>query len=277
MASSCEPRPPGLAVAARKSYHFRMTHAILGHTGFVGSNLARQLPGGELFNSQNIADIRGRKFDTVYCAAVRAEKWKANKEPDADRAGIAELLGHLDQLTCDRFVLISTVDVYANPVGVDEDTPIDPAAATAYGRHRYEFELEAAKRFDTTVIRLPGLFGDGIKKNVIFDLLTNNLVENIHPGGVYQYYNLDRIASDIALTLAAGLRVVNFGTEPVSTADVARVAFGRELPEKSTPAGRYDMRTKHAEIYGGHGGYLCDRERVLADLVAFVIRFPGRA
>ena len=173
-----------------------MSSALIGHTGFVGTNLRAAVPFDVLVNSTNVEELRGRSFDLIVCAGVRAEKWKANQNPDADRAGIRALTDALEGVTAKRFVLISTVDVYPNPIAVDEATPIDPAQTSAYGRHRLELELFARARFETLVVRLPGLFGPGLRKNVVFDLLHGNQVEKIHPGGVYQYYNLDRLWAD---------------------------------------------------------------------------------
>ena len=47
--------------------------------------------------------------------------------------------------------------------------------------------------------------------------------------------------------------------------------FGNR-PEGAVPA-RYDFRSKHAALYGGAGGYLQDRARVLSSLRDFVRHF----
>ena len=65
-----------------------MRAALIGYTGFVGSNLARQLRFDATYNTSNIESIAGEEFDLLVCAGVRAEKWIANANPDADRAGI---------------------------------------------------------------------------------------------------------------------------------------------------------------------------------------------
>ena len=57
--------------------------ALIGYTGFVGSNLLRQRPFDACFNSSNIDQIAGRSFDLVVCCGARAEKWKANADPEA--------------------------------------------------------------------------------------------------------------------------------------------------------------------------------------------------
>lgn len=255
-----------------------MALALIGSTGFVGSNLARSIAFDELYNSKNIGDIDGKSFQTVYCAGARAEKWKANQHPDDDREGIINLLGHLRTIKCERMVLISTVDVYPHPIGVDEETPIDPSQSTAYGAHRYLLEREITRLFPTTIIRLPGLFGAGIKKNVIYDLLHNHMIDRINPHGVFQYYDLSNLAKDTEVVLQAGLPLINFATEPIETKEIAETIFETELPQKpSRPAPRYDFRTVHAGLFQGENGYIYSRQQILDAMKKFVSEFRYNA
>src|SRR5262249_4700496 len=135
-----------------------MKSALIGHTGFVGGNLLDQGSFTHLYNSRTIDSIRGEEFDLLVCAGVSAEKWRANRDPDADRAALQRLMQPLAAVRTSRAVLISTVDVFGQPMDVDESTPVEPSHATAYGRHRYQLEEFFRARFDTLVVRLPGLF-----------------------------------------------------------------------------------------------------------------------
>lgn len=248
-----------------------MSSALVGSTGFVGGNLLRQTSFDALYHSSDIETIRGRSFDLLVCAGARAEKWLANKEPERDIAGIRRLMDCLAEVQAKHVVLISTVDVYPVPVGVDESTPIDPAANTAYGRHRYELERFVNDRFNTTTVRLPGLFGPGLKKNIIYDLIHGNATDAICPDSVYQFYDLTRLWADIETTRKGGLALANFATEPVSVREVARAGFDIDFenPKATTPA-RYDMRTRHAALFGGANGYLAGKAQVLSAIHRFV-------
>lgn len=256
-----------------------MANALIGSTGFVGGNLLRQTSFEGLYNSKNIESIAGKTYDLVVCAGAPAEKWKANRDPDADRASIGRLTSALEQVNAGQMVLISSADVYPRPVEVDEASEIDAGRAQPYGRHRYGLEVFVSARFNTLVARLPGLYGQGIKKNIVYDFLHQNRLEAIHAGGVFQFYGLDRLWKDVQTALAAGLRLVNLVTQPVSVAEVAKAAFGVDFdnrPEGMEPA-RYDIRTRFAETFGGQGGYLETKEQVLAGLAAFVKRQRGQA
>ncbi|GMU81331.1 MAG: hypothetical protein AMXMBFR47_12020 [Planctomycetota bacterium] len=237
-----------------------MENALIGYTGFVGSTLHRQARFDALFNSKNIGEVRGRSFDLVVCAAARAEKWKANAEPEADRAHIESLAAVLRTLSAKTFVLISTVDVYPRPIGVDESTEIELESVQPYGRHRLLLERHVQEHFSNVfVMRLPGLFGRGLKKNFIFDLLSENTqyLKGMHAQSRFQFYDMERLWSDIQRQIAAGIRLLNVSTEPVACADVARVGFDRvfeNVVEK--PPILYDMRSRHARALAGRDHYL---------------------
>lgn len=247
--------------------------ALIGYTGFVGGNLRRQYPFDALFNSTNIEEIAGRSFDLVVCAGARAEKWKANAEPERDREGIERLTRALMQVHAQKLVLISTVDVFLNPVDVDEESPVATTGLPAYGRHRRLLEEMVASRFDSLIVRLPALYGHGLKKNIIYDFLHDNDVRKIDSRGLFQFYNVERLWGDIHVALENGLELVHLATEPVSVADVARGAFGLAFTNEvaATPA-RYDVRTRHATLFGGSGNYIETRAQQLAGIAEFVAR-----
>jgi nucleoside-diphosphate-sugar epimerase len=241
--------------------------ALIGSTGFVGGNLLLQREFGSAYNSSNVGEIRGKKFRTVICAAPGAEKWKANRDPDSDEASVNRLWDSLQSLEADKVILISTVDVYPNPVDVFEETPIDPAECTAYGRHRLELEQKVAEAFNALIVRLPGLFGPGLKKNALFDLLNDHLVYAIDSRAVYQFYDVRRLANDLGRFEAAELSLVNVATEPIAIDSIAHAIFGRTLsPRTEGTAPRYDFRSRHASLLGGENGYLQSAEAVLAEM-----------
>jgi hypothetical protein len=247
--------------------------ALIGFTGFVGGTLRRAKEFDLLINSKNTNDISGKSFDLVVCAGVPAAKWLANAQPEGDRNAIASIRDALDTTEIKELILISTIDVYCDPgASCDEDDVIDASRNHPYGRHRFELERWAANRFrKTRIIRLPALFGDGLKKNVIFDLLHGNQTEKINPLSVYQWYPLRRLASDIERIRACDIDLINLFPEPIQTAEILDAFFpGANVGPKTTPAPAYGLRTKYAEIFGGPRGYMLDRITVLGELAGFI-------
>lgn len=245
--------------------------ALIGYSGFVGSNLLRQRSFDACFNSSNVEAIAGRSFDLVVCAGAPAEKWKANADPERDSDVIERLTRALVQVNARKLVLISTVDVFLDPRDVDEDSPVPMANLHAYGRHRRRLEQIVASRFETHIVRLVGLYGPGLKKNVIYDFLHENGIDRISARSVFQFYDLGRLWRDITIAIDNELPLVHLPTEPVSVAEVARAGFGIDF-ENDTPAppARYDIRTRYAALFGGAGSYIEAKAQELAGIASFV-------
>lgn len=248
-----------------------MNSALIGYTGFVGSNLLLQREFTDLYNSKNINTIEGKEYDEIWCAGVQAVKWWANQNPLEDLKAIDSLLNNLRSVRAKRFILISTVDVFANPVNVDETTEINTEKNHAYGIHRRKMELEILNLFENcTIVRLPGLYGSGLKKNLIYDLMTQQNLAGFHPDSMFQFYNLDRLVNDIKLALSAQLEIIHLTTEPVSVSQVASACFGVTI-NKETEASPilYDMRTMHAKLWQRDSYYLDSANEVLTQIRAF--------
>ncbi|MBO4631469.1 MAG: NAD(P)-dependent oxidoreductase [Lentisphaeria bacterium] len=247
-------------------------NCLIGYTGFVGGNLAAQRRYDVLINSKNFHDMEGQDYDRIVCAGVPAVKWKANKDPEGDIAHINELVEVLKTVSCGKFVLISTIDVYPVNTNADEDFDCHAPDHHAYGRHRLYFEEFCRNHFsDVMIVRLPGLFGKGIKKNVIFDLLHDNCLEMINPESCFQYYYLRYLSDDIDLAEKQGIPLINLFTEPIRTRTILERFFpAKEIGAAPSPLARYDLFTKYSRLRGKTGRYLYSAEEVLAQLNEFI-------
>jgi hypothetical protein len=242
--------------------------ALIGHTGFVGSNLLQQNSFDHTYNSKNFKESEGSNFGLVVCAGISAVKWLANRYSENDRAEIEMLKLTLQKVTADYFVLISTIDVYNNPRSVTENDEPSMTNHHAYGTHRYEFEHFVTSRFkNTLVLRLPSLFGPGLKKNAIFDLLTNSNIDQINPAGKFQWYPVVRLWDDIKKAAAADLHLLNISTEPITTSAIAKNFFPKlSLTTTSGEPSSYDVWSIHAEKFDKDGHYLLGRADVMQAL-----------
>lgn len=249
-------------------------NALIGYTGFVGSTLLRQTQFDELYNSSNIEAIRHRVFDSVVCAGVPAQKWIANKEPEADWIKLSKLLAVLAEVQTKHFVLISTVDVYFDSVEKYEDSPLSFEVGQPYGLHRLRFEKSVSDMFpETTIIRLPALFGKGMKKNVIYDLLNTNCLDAINSESHFQWYDMECLWRDITTAIASSVKVVNFVTEPIPTSTIIQRWFNMlEVGKAPVPAVFYDIKTRYSKIFGGTDGYIQSANQVLLAMDSFFAR-----
>lgn len=312
---------------------------LVGYTGFVGSNIAQKYEFTWKINSKNKEESYGKNPDILIYAGLRAEKFLANKDPEADRQTIIDALEQIKKINPKKLVLISTVDVYKTPVNVDEDTPIDTEGLLPYGANRYELEKLVREIWkDALIIRLPGLFGKNLKKNFIYDYIhvipamlkeekylelsgESNLIKDSYTRldngfykcvvtdnasesqkeqptaellkqefkrlgfsalnftdsrGIFQFYNLQNLWSDINTALENDIYLLNIATEPVSVAEIYKKLNGGEFKNEileNPPL--YDYRSKHSEVFGGKNGYFADKESVLDDIVEFVKQYEN--
>lgn len=253
-----------------------MNNALIGHSGFVGSTLLKQRGFENLYRSANISEIARKSFDLVVCAGAPAQKWIANREPNADRQKIEGLISHLKTIQCTTFVLISTVDVFKAPIGVTEETEIESEGLHAYGTHRRMLEVFVEQNFPNfLVVRLPGVVGPGLRKNVIFDLLNDNNTHAIDSRGVFQFYPMVNLWFDIQIALRAKIKTVHLTAEPISVAEVAAGGFGKTF-DRVLPgtAATYDMRSVHARLFSGSGAYQYSKRETIQAIRAYAQSEP---
>lgn len=248
-------------------------NALIGFTGFVGSNLAKQYSFDAQFNSSNIEQIAGRSLDLLVFAGAQSKKWWANANPEADWNGIKKAIVPLSSTSAARAVLISTIDVLP-PTALHADEGFDCRQVTQIGYGYNRIRLEEAFRAifaNALVVRLPALFGPGLKKNVVYDLIHNNTLEKINGLSTFQYYDVARLWSDIDVVMRERLPIVHLFTEPIRTQEIIDRFFpNTEFGCNPAPAAHYDYRTRYGRLFGGGDRYIEDERSVLARLSAFV-------
>ena len=146
----------------------------------------------------------------------------------------------------------------------------------AYGLHRRLLEKFVEQYFPSyLIVRLPGLVGPGLRKNVIFDFLNNNNLHAIESRGVFQFYPMINLWYDIQIALKAGLSLVHLTAEPISVADVSLQGFGRPFMQTlENPPARYDMQTRHAQIFGSLGQYQYSARETIQAIRAYAQSEP---
>lgn len=149
-----------------------MKTAIVGYTGFVGSNLCASHTFDSCYNSKNIERAFGTEPDLLLYSGVRAEMFIANKFPEKDLEIIENAIENIKRIKAKRVVLISSIAVYNQTFNVDENTVINKKESTAYGRNRRILEEWVEQNYtDSLVVRLPGIYGINLKKNFLYDMI----------------------------------------------------------------------------------------------------------
>ena len=149
-----------------------MNNVLIGHSGFVGSNIKNSTNFDAVFNSKNIGKAYGLNPDLLVYSGVPAQKFVANQNPEADYQTILTAIDNIKKINPKKVVLISTIDVYKEPINVDEDSTMITDGLHPYGLNRLKLEQWVEENCaDYLIVRLPALFGINLKKNFIYDLL----------------------------------------------------------------------------------------------------------
>ena len=246
-----------------------MKTALIGYTGFVGSNLSDQFTFTDRYNSKNITSIEGKSYDLIVSAGTSSLKWKANQEGETDWKNIQKLIEPLTSVKTKQFVLISTVDVYPVAVQVHEDTHVtESEIPQAYGRNRFRLEEFVRKQFkNATIIRCPQLFGPGLKKNFIYDLIHHNALDFTHKDSLFQWYNIEHVWQDIQIAVKNNVPLINFATEPTRAEEVAEKCAGMAFKTITpNPPLSYNFFSKHAHLYGSVDHYLYHKKHIFREI-----------
>ena len=145
---------------------------LVGYTGFVGSNIATKHQFDGVYNAKNVVESYGTNPELLVYSGVPAQKFIANQYPEEDFKVIEQAIDNIKKINPKKIVLISTIDIYKEPVNVDEDSKIELEDLQPYGKNRYYLEDWVKQNFeDYLIVHLPGLYGKNIKKNFIYDLI----------------------------------------------------------------------------------------------------------
>jgi hypothetical protein len=246
---------------------------LIGNTGLVGSTILESESYDHTFNSKNLHTFNdiAQNGDELFLTCLPATKWMVNKNLTEDIQNIYRIINTISLREYSKITLISTIDIYNDsPLGVNE-TYSPNISKLSYGNNRYLFELmvkEMVKSDDLKIFRLPALFNKNIKKNVLYDLIHNNNVEQINQNSFFQWYNLDNLKSDIDKfsTEYPEEVVFNLFTEPINTSEI--VGLFSEYTDKVQNGNKviYDYHTKF-------GKYISNKDNVLKEIKQFINEF----
>jgi sugar phosphate isomerase/epimerase len=258
-----------------------MGTAIVGYTGFVGLNLQQFFKFNYFYNSKNFKDIKNKSFDTLFFGGIPSVKWYANKNPEEDNNIIENIKVILNTIKVKKFILISTIDVYEDvSKNYDEDYKINPNNNHTYGKNRFFFEKYVEENFENyNIIRLPALFGKGLKKNIIYDLIHNNNVNNISLNSSFQWYYLEWLKRDIDIILKHDIKVCNLFTEPINTNKIIHIfnevyninyEFQLEYLNDNKTI-KYDLYTKNNKYFNCNKNYIIHENEVIKSIKEYLL------
>ena len=230
-------------------------NALIGYTGFIGSNLKNQYKFDDLYNSKNIYEIEGKFYNLIVCSGAYARKWYANKHGEEDLKQIKILCKHLSRTNASKLVLISTISVY------------EDFRKNNYGMNRLFLEKFLGKIFPNfTIVRLPSLFGLGLKKNSIYDLINNDTSYLPNQASKIQYYYLNNLWRDINIALENNIPSLNICSEPILFKTILNLFNLKDLDLSKRKIIIENMKTEYAHLWGKNSNYLYTSHQITEDL-----------
>ena len=240
-----------------------MTNCIIGYTGTVGKNLVKQGKFSYFFNSKNIKKIHKNSYNLTFVCAPHAKKWWANKFPKKDDYITNKLIKNLSNLKTKKIILISTIDVYNVEAMANENSPISIDKLNIYGKNRYKIEKFVENSFNNYfIIRLPAIYGNYLKKNIIFDLMNNNNLNQIRLKSSFQWYFIGNLMKDIKKIINKKIRKINLFTEPIPTSELVNLFFKekKKYLDQKNSGKNYNLKTIHYKVFKGKMGYIMNKK-----------------
>jgi hypothetical protein len=254
---------------------------LIGNTGLIGTTLKKGIQFDYEFNSSNLKDLLNININPentdIYLCCLPATKWKINQDLNSDFQNILNILDIITKKEYRNVILYSTIDVYQDAPENSDESYVPNISTLSYGNNRYIFEnliKTTVKYKNLTILRLPALFGDNIKKNILFDLLNNNEIDKINFNSSYQWYDLEELISDTqhCVGITKKYFLINLFPEPIDTKDILGI-FNKnksEVNSKLKPI-HYDFKTNT-----NPSGYIENKYKILEKIKIFKTKYIVR-
>ena len=240
--------------------------ALIGYTGFIGSNLLNFQKKIIKYNSKNIKKIKNKKFDIVICAGTSSKIWLSKKKPLEDKKKIIKLINNLHTIKTKKFVLISTSEVYGSKKTCLETTKNLKSKNTDYGLNRLMLENFVEKKFKNNfILRLPIVYGKKFIKNCIYDLINKNEIHKLNGSDIIQIYNVSNLKKDINFVIKNKIKKLNLSSKPIKLSILAKKLFKIKLINR-----KKFRKINIKSIYGKNNGYFFSQKKTMQDLTNFL-------
>jgi len=247
---------------------------LIGYTGLVGKHILNNAEHNIdfIYNTKNINEIKNKEFDLLICSCLSGNKRIVNENSTDDFNNVIFLMNVLNTIKVNKLILISTIEVYDKNF-IDESHNIDSTKLNPYGRNRYIFENYCNKKFNSYIIRLPVIFGKGIKKNVIFDLV-NKKFEYINLNDIIQFYDLNNIYTDIIKIINNDLKISNLISEPILIKTLAKDIFNINLDHNNKNNLRnYNIYSIHYKLWNNSiDRYLYNKTQIYTSITDYLLK-----
>lgn len=159
-----------------------MKIVIIGSNGFVGKALCRNFKNYdyEVFEvtRENYDKYKSLEYDVLINTAMPSKRfWAFNNPVDDVKETITKTAKLLYEWNYKKFIHISSLSAK-----IQLDIP--------YGVHKRASEVLVENKDNTLIVRLGALYGDGLDKSALFDLINHNKIY-VDINSEYNYIDID--------------------------------------------------------------------------------------
>lgn len=236
--------------------------AIVGGSGFIGSNLLRKIPHLREISRDFLKGSEVIKVDRLFVAAPTSLKWRVNIEPLEDLGNILEMVaGIARSIDSAEIVLFSTIDVYKDVSSATESsqTLID----NSYGGNRRQLEIALGEvQANLRICRIGGVFGSNLRKNLLFDLKNNRIdqLQNYNIGSVFQYLSIEKV---LEIAIRSNTSLLNVVGPPLKILEISPETSNL-FSTTGSPI-EYGVRSLTTK-----SGYFDEKDNVLKEIWEFI-------
>lgn len=198
-----------------------MKICIIGHTGFVGQSVYNYLINKcDIYGvNSKTKTIPTKEFDIVINCAGNAKKYMANKDAAKDFYINTNIFHTILKIKMKQFIHISSID----------------AAYTSNDNYTIsKLILEKCSKLyfpESVIIRIGGIVGPNLKKNVVFDIINNkNLFVTFN--SIYNYISTKEIAKIIKKIIDLNIKneIINIAAlKPISVKEIIEEAQKKSI------------------------------------------------
>jgi nucleoside-diphosphate-sugar epimerase len=166
--------------------------AIIGSKGFVGKALCRNIKkyNYEVFEitRENSDKYKSLEYDILINTAMPSKRfWSLNNPIEDVNATIVKTAELLYEWNYKKFIQISS---FSSKMQID----------IPYGAHKRAAEVLVENKKNTLIVRLGALYGEGLDKSALFDLIQHNKIY-VDINSEYNYIDIDFVANWIVENL----------------------------------------------------------------------------
>lgn len=230
---------------------------VLGGSGFIGSNLVNFFKINNFdvisITKKNYKNYMNTKCDLFINSNGNSKKYFANINPRKDfDLNVISTKNSLFDFKYDRYVYLSSIDVYGDfkkKINTNENFKINKTNLSNYGFSKLVSE-ELVEKYclkNFLILRLGGVLGSNLKKNPIFDIMSNQQL-HVNKNSKFSFITVKEIFNFILFsenTFNGTINLTGIGT--IKLSEIIKLFNYENIVDICLPKYEYLVNTKKLE------------------------------